>query len=71
MVGQDPPQCVDGAGVLTGSLQLRELVPHRANKLASLRVVGQPVKSPVDRCSAASTPGIGLVEGAGSLTTRR
>jgi hypothetical protein len=40
MLGQNPPQRIDGTGVLTGSLQLGELVPHRANQPTGLWVVG-------------------------------
>ncbi|HEV7450480.1 MAG TPA: hypothetical protein VGO16_03640 [Pseudonocardiaceae bacterium] len=67
MVGQKTPQRIDGAGVVTGSLQLGELVPHRADNwrvwgwLASLATVR------VDRCHGASTLGIGVVKAAGSL----
>ena len=46
MTGQDPPQRVDGAGVLTGSLHLGELLPDRVNELASVGMVGQPGHGP-------------------------
>ena len=35
-VDQNPPQPVDSPGMLTGSLQLGELAPYRADDLASV-----------------------------------
>jgi hypothetical protein len=67
MVGQDSPQCVDGAGVLTGSLQLGKLVPHRTNELTSVGVLGQPVKSPGRQVQRRVAVSIGVVEAVGSL----
>lgn len=54
---QDPSQCVDGAGVVTGSLQFGECVPHRADELTSGGVVGQPGRGPGRQVQRRAHPG--------------
>jgi hypothetical protein len=64
---QDTPPRVDGAGVLTGPLQLGELVPHRVNQPTGVGVSASQARVRVDRCGVASTLGLGVVDAVGSL----
>ncbi len=56
MGGQHGSQCGDGVGVVTGPLQLGELVPHRADHRTSggVGVPSQPRHGPVRQLVRAS-----------------
>jgi hypothetical protein len=54
VLGQDPSQCVDGAGVVTGSLQLGEIGPGRGAGVATGPFRGVLSRT---RCADLSAPG--------------